>query len=56
MDSCLSSLLNAILWNHFPVLGIERSHQLGRNMEDVTSKSHLDRASRVSMGPTSKMF
>lgn len=49
-DSCLSSFLNAVLWNCLTVLGIEESHQLGRNLENVTSRSSLDRACHVSMG------
>lgn len=55
-DSCLSAFLNAVLWNCLTVLDIEGSHQLGRNLENVTSRSPLNRASGVSMGHTSKMF
>lgn len=36
-DSCLCSLLNAVLWNCRTVSGIEGSHALGRNLENVTS-------------------
>lgn len=56
IDSCLSSFLNAVLWNHLIVLGIERSHQLVRNLENMTSRSSLDRESHVRMGHTSRMF
>lgn len=51
INSCLSSLLCAVLWNRLTVLEVEGSHQLGRNLEDVTSKNPLDRASHAS-----KMF
>lgn len=56
IDFCLSSFLNAVLWNHLIVLGIEGSHQLVRKLESMTSRSPLDRKSHVSMGHTSRMF
>lgn len=52
IDSCLSS----VLWNHLIVLGKEGSNQLVRNLENMTSRSPLDRKSHVSMGHTSRMF
>lgn len=55
-DSCLSTFLNAVLWNRLIVLGFKESHQPGRNLETVTPRSPLDRASHVSMGHTSEMF
>lgn len=36
-DSCLCSLPNSVLWNRRTVSGIEGSHVLGRNLENVTS-------------------
>lgn len=55
IGSCLSSLLNAVLWNHLPVLGMEGSHQLERNSEDVTS-GVLDRTQPLALPRCSKQI